>query len=119
MQRDTVKVFKALSDPNRIRIVKMLEGRKLCVCEIRDVLGLSTSTVSQHLSVLRDAELIVDSKDGKWVNFHVNDRSDKTFVRSQLALVKSSFTDDAQVLSDRKRVKKADRNSICGSGESS
>jgi ArsR family transcriptional regulator len=114
VKRDTVRVFKALSDPNRIRIIKMLEGRELCVCEIREILGLSTSTVSKHLSILRDADLIVDSKDGKWVNFSLNDRSDKGFVRSQLSLVKSSFTEDEQVLSDRKRVQKVDRGSICG-----
>ena len=66
MKRDIVKVFKALGDSNRIRIVKMLEARELCVCEVREVLDLSNSTVSKHLSVLRDADLILDRKDGKW-----------------------------------------------------
>ena len=63
--RNFIKVFKALSDFNRIRIVKMLQLRPLCVCEIREVLDLATSTVSKHLSILRDAELILDEKDGK------------------------------------------------------
>ena len=114
MKRDTVKVFKALSDPNRIRIVKMLEAGELCVCEVREVLDLSNSTVSKHLSILRDADLIVDAKDGKWVNYRLNDRSNSSFVRSQLGLVKSSFSDDEQVLLDRKKLQKVDRNSICG-----
>lgn len=113
MKRDTVKVFKALSDPNRIRIVKMLEAGELCVCEVREVLNLSNSTVSKHLSVLRDADLIVDRKDGKWVNYRLNERSNNIFVRSQLALMKSSFSDDEQVLIDRKKQQKVDRNSIC------
>lgn len=114
MNRATGKVFKALSDPNRIRIVKMLEVKELCVCEVREVLGLSTSTVSKHLSILREADLIVDAKDGKWVNYKLNGRSDLTLVRAQLALVKNSFKDDEQVRSDRKKLHTVNRKSICG-----
>ena len=113
MRRESVKVFKALSDPNRIRIVKMLQAGELCVCEVREVLDLSNSTVSKHLSILRDADLILDTKDGKWVNYRLNVRSSSSFVRSQLGLVKNSFSDDEQVLSDRKKLQKVDRNSIC------
>ena len=113
MKRDTVKLFKALSDPNRIRIVKMLEAGELCVCEVREVLDLSNSTVSKHLSILRDADLILDAKDGKWVNYRLNERSKNSFVQSQLDLVKRTFSDDEQVLSDRKKLQKVDRNSIC------
>jgi ArsR family transcriptional regulator, arsenate/arsenite/antimonite-responsive transcriptional repressor len=113
MKRATVNVFKALSDPNRIRIVKMLEARELCVCEVREVLGLSTATVSRHLTILREAGLVVDWKDGKWVNYRLEAKSESSFVRSQLALVRSSFADDEQVLSDRKKLQKVDRNSIC------
>ena len=114
MRRETVKVFKALSDPNRIRILKMLEAGELCVCEVREVLDLSNSTVSKHLSKLRDAGLILDTKDGKWVNYRLDERSNNSFVRSQLALLKNSFADDEQVVLDRKKLHKVDRNSICG-----
>jgi ArsR family transcriptional regulator, arsenate/arsenite/antimonite-responsive transcriptional repressor len=114
MKRTTVNVFKALGDPSRIRIVKMLEVRKLCVCEVREVLGLSTATVSRHLAILRDAGLIVDSKDGKWVNYQLEENPENGFVRSQLALVRKSFDDDERVVSDRKKLQNVDRNSICG-----
>lgn len=114
MKRETVNVFKALSDPSRIRIIKMLESRELCVCEVREVLDLSTSTVSKHLSILRDAGLIVDSKDGKWVNFRLNQKSENGFVRSQLELVMKSFSDDEQLAADRRKLVKVDRNVICG-----
>ena len=114
MKRETVKVFKALSDPNRIRIVKMLEAGELCVCEVREVLDLSNSTVSKHLSILRDADLILDTKDGKWVNYRLNERSANSFVRSQLGLVKNSFSDDEQVMLDKKKLQRVDRHSICG-----
>ncbi len=114
MNRTTARVFKALSDPNRIRIVKMLEERELCVCEVREILGLSTSTVSKHLSILRDADMIVDAKDGKWVNYKLNGSSDSVLIRAQLALMKNSFNDDEQVCSDRKNIHKVNRESICG-----
>jgi ArsR family transcriptional regulator, arsenate/arsenite/antimonite-responsive transcriptional repressor len=114
MNRTIARVFKALSDPNRIRIVKMLEERELCVCEVREVLDLSSSTVSKHLSILRDADLIVDAKDRKWVNYRLNDCPESALVRGQLGLMQNSFNDDEQVRSDRKKLHMVDRDSICG-----
>jgi len=109
MKREYVNVFKALSDPNRIRIVKMLSERELCMCEVRELLNLSNSTVSQHLTVLRDANLLLDSKDGKWVNFRLNDKSENRFIRSIIALIKNSFDDDEKVQKDLKKVLGVDR----------
>jgi ArsR family transcriptional regulator, arsenate/arsenite/antimonite-responsive transcriptional repressor len=113
MHRRDVTVFKALSDPNRIRILKMLESRELCVCEVREVLNLSISTVSKHLSILRDAGLIADAKDGKWVNYHLSTADAGSIVRSQLTLIEKAFADDAQIKSDKKKLKTVDRNTIC------
>ena len=77
--RKQAKIFQALSDTNRIRILKMLEMRPLCVCEITDVLKLATSTVSKHLSILRDAGFIIDEKEGRWVNYYLSpDQIDDT-----------------------------------------
>jgi ArsR family transcriptional regulator, arsenate/arsenite/antimonite-responsive transcriptional repressor len=114
MKRELVNVFKALSDPNRIRIVKMLEQKELCVCEIRSILNLSNSTASKHLSILRDANLIVDSKDGKWVDFRLNEKADSPFVRGALRLMKSSFDDQEEILTDRKAIRSVNRKTICG-----
>ena len=113
MTRASVRVFKALSDPNRIRIVKMLGERGLCMCEVREVLGLSNSTVSKHLSILRDADLLLDEKDGRWVNFRLNDRAEQRFIRSILELVKTSFRDDETIRDDARRLQHVDRTKIC------
>jgi len=113
MKRDYVNVFKALSDPNRIRIVKMLSERELCMCEVREILDLSNSTVSKHLTILRDAGLVLDSKDGKWVNFQINNKSEQRFVRSLLGLIKSSFDDDEDVQDDAKKLHRVNRIKIC------
>jgi ArsR family transcriptional regulator, arsenate/arsenite/antimonite-responsive transcriptional repressor len=113
MKRDYVNVFKALSDPNRIRIVKMLSERELCMCEVREILDLSNSTVSKHLTILRDAGLILDSKDGKWVNFQINNKSEQRFIRSLIALIKSSFTDDKAIQDDARKLHLVNRIKIC------
>jgi ArsR family transcriptional regulator len=67
--KDFVRVMKALSDPNRVKIVKMLQQRKLCVCEIRAALQVAQPTVSKHLKVLENAGLVDSQKDGLWVNY--------------------------------------------------
>jgi DNA-binding transcriptional ArsR family regulator len=59
--KQAVKVFKALGDPTRLRIVKLLEGGELCVCQLIAVLGMGQSRISRHLSILKEAGLIVDS----------------------------------------------------------
>ena len=108
------KLFKALSDNGRLRILKMLQQRSLCVCEITDIIQLATSTVSKHLSILRDAGFIIEQKDGKWVNYGVNSRS--TDQRVIEILTKLDFwIEDSQVIEDDKqKVKSVDRMIICG-----
>jgi ArsR family transcriptional regulator, arsenate/arsenite/antimonite-responsive transcriptional repressor len=113
MKREYVNVLKALSDPNRIRIMKMVFERELCMCELREILDLSNSTVSKHLTILRDAGLLLDSKDGKWVNFQLNDKSEYRFIRSVITLLQKSFDDDEAVQEDLKKVHKVDRKKIC------
>ena len=109
-----VNTFKALSDSNRIRILKMLEVRPLCVCEITEVLNLAASTVSKHLSVLRNADFIVDTKDGKWVNYALNLTYDNEYIRHLLPLIRTWLPKDETVAKDREKVVAADRNKLCG-----
>jgi len=111
--QDLVKTFKALSDPSRIRILKMLEIRPLCVCEITAVLGLAASTVSKHLSILRNAGLIFDQKEGKWVNYYLNTTSQKNYVRDLLPLVRKWLPEEAQIQRDKGNVKHVKRELLC------
>ncbi|MBD3223759.1 MAG: metalloregulator ArsR/SmtB family transcription factor [Caldithrix sp.] len=109
-----VYAFKALADSNRIRILKMLEIRPLCVCEITEILNLATSTVSKHLSILRNAEFITDEKDGKWVNYYLNTDQTNPYMRHLLPLIRTWLTADERVLNDQKKVTTVDRNTLCG-----
>ena len=110
--RKLVKVFKALSDQNRLRILKMLEIRPLCVCEITAVLNLATSTVSKHLSILKDAEFIRDEKEGKWVNYHLNEEA-PDYVADLMPLLKQWLPDEPTVLQDRLKIERVNRFTIC------
>ena len=112
--RDLTRVFKALSDVNRIRILKMLEVRPLCVCEIREVLALATSTVSKHLSLLRDAGFIVDEKAGKWVNYSLDTSKTNAYTAQLMPLLARWLPEDVIIRQDAEKVRSVDRDSICG-----
>ena len=60
---------KALGDPTRFRIVAALRKQELCVCELCDALELSQSTLSTHLTLLRESGLVVVRRDGKWIYY--------------------------------------------------
>jgi len=72
--RKTAKVFRALSDPTRLRILKLLKNRPMCVCEIMVALGLSQPTTSYHLSVLESAGLLTKDRRGKWIFYKLTSR---------------------------------------------
>jgi ArsR family transcriptional regulator len=71
--RETLAVMKALADENRLRIVAALEGRELCLCQVVQLLGLATSTVSRHMSILQQARLVESRKDGRWTYFRLDE----------------------------------------------
>lgn len=91
----------------------MLFIRPLCVCEVKAILELANSTVSKHLSILRNAGLIKDEKEGKWVNYYLKFDLDDEYSRHILPLIRSWFLDDETVLADQKKVQTVDRNSLC------
>lgn len=67
------KIFKALSDVNHLKIVQLLKEGELCACELTLALSNSQSTVSHHLSVLKNAGLIKERKEGKWSYFRLSE----------------------------------------------
>lgn len=69
---DLVRIFKALGDTNRLRIIKTLSERTLCVCDLAKELDISQPTLSHHLKVLRDAGLVKGEKEGQWIYCSVN-----------------------------------------------
>lgn len=97
------RVARAAADPNRVRVLKMLAGGELCVCQITAVLDLATATVSKHLSLLRAAGLVTSRKDGRWVYYRLADRASNQFVPPMLAMV-ATIAEDEVVAADHVRV---------------
>ncbi|MBI9089399.1 MAG: winged helix-turn-helix transcriptional regulator [Desulfobacterium sp.] len=83
-----IKVMKALSDPNRVKMMKILQPRPLCVCEIKETLGIAQSTASKHLKMLEDAGLVRSFKDGLWVNYSLADGSDSPYSANMIGNLK-------------------------------
>lgn len=113
MLKDKAKLFKALSDPNRLRILKMLQTKPLCVCEITEVLQLAISTVSKHLSILRDTGFIIETKEGKWVNYSINPHPSDSRITSFLTTLDFWIADENIIMSDKKKVMSVDRYKVC------
>ncbi len=103
------QLFKVLSDRNRLRILKMLEKKPLCVCEITQILGLAASTTSKHLSLLKDVNLIFEQKDKKWVNYHLNRASQDSYIQKLLPLIEAWLNNDEAMQQDLKKVLSVDR----------
>ena len=67
--RDFVAIAKALSDPNRVRILLALRHGELCVCQLVELLGIASSTISRHLSILDRAYLVRGRREGRWAYY--------------------------------------------------
>ena len=69
--QDFLSITKALSDENRVRVLMALNVGELCVCQIIELLNLAPSTVSKHMSILKQARLVEGEKNGKWVYYRL------------------------------------------------
>lgn len=87
MDNQLVRTFKALGDQNRLNILAMLLHEPLFVCEISQMLHLAFSTTSAHLTILRNAGFIIDTKEGKWVKCDIDFQSHNPYARSLINLL--------------------------------
>lgn len=111
--KEFVKVMKALSDPNRVKIIKMLHLKSLCVCEIQAALGIAQPTVSNHLKVLEDVGLVIYRKSGLWVNYSVSDGGASPYAATLLGSLKHWLQDDPEIARLLRELPEIDREFIC------
>ena len=104
--KDITKKFKALSDNQRIRILKMLEAKPMCVCEVAEVLQLAVSTVSKHLSILSDADFVKSKKQERWVYYRLNKEQGDEYTAQLLSLIHKTLSDETQGLVDEKKTRR-------------
>jgi ArsR family transcriptional regulator len=111
--KDFIKVMKAFSDPNRVKIVKMLQHKSMCVCEIQSALGIAQPTVSSHLKILEDAGLVSYQKDGLWVNYGLSDGSGSPYAATLLGNLRHWLQNDPEVMRMVERLPSIRREDIC------
>jgi ArsR family transcriptional regulator len=117
---DVAKIFKALSDPTRIRILRLLRGRDLCVCELMSVLGMEQSRISHQMRILREAGLVDDRRDGRWIIYGIPGRSRALVERALGGGIGDRLDKAPQIREDsrtlERRLRENFRSKACGSG---
>lgn len=109
--RQFLNITKALSDENRVRVLMALRAGELCVCEIIDMLGLAPSTVSKHMSILLQADLVECRKDGRWHYYRLAGSEVSPAGPATHEWMAALLKDDKRVAQDLKQMKK-----ICRAG---
>ena len=112
--KEFITVMKALSDPNRVKIVKMLQLGTRCVCEVQAALGISQPTVSKHLKILEAAGLVGRKKEGLWVNYSLSDGGRSPYAASLLGNLRHWLEDDREIRDLYERSKGLRREDLCG-----
>lgn len=111
--QDFIKVMKALSDQNRVRLLKMLQEKGMCVCEIQAALGIAQPTVSKHLKILEAAGLVGSSKDGLWVNYHLADGRRSPYAATLLGSIRHWLEDAPEIVLLKRKLPDIHRENLC------
>ena len=113
--REILNITKALSDENRVRALMMLVGGELCVCQIIEMLGLAPSTVSKHMSILRQAGLVETRKEGRWMYYRLRD-GELSVVSEIVSWLEKHLKKEPVILDDLKelrRIQKMSKDELC------
>ncbi|MBC8230143.1 winged helix-turn-helix transcriptional regulator [bacterium] len=101
---EIVNVFKALSDPTRLRILLLLQHGELCVCEVEEVLGMKQARISRHLNILRNVGLTKSRGVGRWVFYSLANPKTNPYHRQIIDTLIKWAQDSDQVFLDRKKL---------------
>jgi ArsR family transcriptional regulator len=113
IMKNFIRVMKALADPNRVKIVKMLQRKSMCVCEMQEALRVSQPTVSKHLKILENAGLVDWQKDGTWVNYRLTDGSQSPYVANLLGNLRHWLEKEPEIRDLVERLPGIRRDDIC------
>lgn len=84
--RDAVRILETLADPSRLRLLRLLQGRELCVCELVDTLRIPQYAVSRHLRRLRAMGLVEARREGRWMHYRLAPRAVKSPLAREVLL---------------------------------
>lgn len=97
-------ISKALSDRTRLRLLLACRGGEVCVCQLTALVELAPSTVSKHLSILKQAGLVASRKRGRWMHYRLVEQPDDV-ASEAMALAERACAWDGSFRSDRRRLK--------------
>ena len=109
-------ITKALSDFNRVRMLCALRHGELCVCQLIELVQLAPSTVSKHLSILYQADLVESVKRGRWVYYSLPDKTGNAMSQKMLAVAFEGLEDDPVIAADDEKleeISKIDVEELC------
>lgn len=112
--KDVVRIFKALSDPTRLRIMLLLRRRELCVCELMFILEMEQSRVSHHMRVLRDAGIAEDVREGRWIIYRVPEASRGLIEGLFAGALRERMEGSGEAAADARKLKACVRENIRG-----
>ncbi len=112
-----IKVMKALGDSNRVKIIKLLQKKTMCVCELQAALKLAQPAVSKHLKILEDARLVASRKEGLWVNYSLSDGRANPYAAGLLENLRRWLDDDIEIAELLSHLPCYDRYKICAKNE--
>lgn len=101
-----LRVTKALADRQRIRILMLLRGRELCVCQIIAAIDLAPSTISKHLAMLSSAGLVEHRKQGRWAYYRLAGAPGNAETREVLRWLEASLRGDSAIEADARAISK-------------
>lgn len=107
--REIVKVYKALADESRLRVLNLLLERECCVCEVMQVLEISQSKASRILGTLYDVGFLKLRKDGLWSLYSIDWNEIDLQLKDILKATTKAFEENRQMATDRERLQKAER----------
>lgn len=110
--KDLEQILKVLADKNRMRIIKLLEKRKMCVCELTYILGIKQPSVSRHLKKLRECGIIQEEKNSYWKDYYLI-KKNGSYTRLLTNSFKSWLNDDPIIKKDLSKLDKAKRELLC------
>src|SRR5271163_3310621 len=103
---DLVRLFAALADPTRLRLLNLMNGREVCVCYFVEILKQGQPKISRHLAYLRNAGIVKARREGKWMHYSIK-RPDDARACSILDATLASFKVNGEMQSDLARLGKA------------
>ena len=102
--RDFMAITKALADEQRVRMLLALRRHELCVCQIVSLVGLATSTVSKHMSILKQARLVESRKEGRWIYYRLPSDDLPPMVQQAMQWMFEHLAHDPQIERDQQRL---------------